>query len=100
MVSGCQSSGILAVGSSTTVVNGTTKLVSIHAANGSGAGNMTINVYDNTAASASPPASRQVAQLVIAADSSFEYDMHGVMCRNGIHVTVAGGSGNVTIEYA
>lgn len=97
---GCQSSGALAVGSSTTVVNGVCKLVSIHAANGAGSGTMTVKVYDNTAASATPPASRQVAEMVLAADSSFEYDMHGVMCRNGIHVTVTGGTGNVTVEYA
>jgi hypothetical protein len=100
MVSGCQSSGILAVGSSTTVVNGNTKLVSVHASNSHATNLMTIKVYDNTAGSAVPPTNKQVAELVIAPKSSFEYDMHGVICRHGLHVTVTGGTGNATVEYA
>jgi len=92
---GCRSSGLLAGGATYTVVSGNSKLVSIHAVSGGGAPG-TINVYDNTVGSG-----KIVARMIVdaAAAPSVEYDMHSVLCSEGITAVVPAGI-DCTIEFA
>ena len=122
---GCRSSGFLTA--DTAVHVGQCKLVSIHAVNiGSAVGGtpafspITLNLYDNaSAASGKIVAKVQLTPMVIDAaggqfgGQSVEFDMHGVICRNGLYADitipagVAGGHASVnlatsgfTIEFA
>ena len=91
MVAGCRSSGVLTA--STLIVSGQAKLISIHAC--SVGAPTVIKVYDNTAASG-----REVARLTMQPDQIIEFDMHGVLCRNGIYLEEASGAMEVSIEFA
>jgi hypothetical protein len=91
MVAGCRSSGVLTA--SKLVVTGQVKLISIHAC--SVGAPTVIKVFDNTSASGT-----EIARLSMGPDTIIEYDMHGVLCRNGIYVEEASGAMEVSIEYA
>ena len=91
MVAGCRSSGVKTA--STLIVSGQAKLISIHAC--SGGAPTVIKVYDNTAASG-----KEVARLSMQTDSIVEFDMHGVLCMNGIYLEEASGVMEVSIEFA
>jgi hypothetical protein len=91
MVAGCRSSGVLTA--STLVVTGQAKLVSIHFC-AVGAPTV-IKVFDNTSASG-----KEVARITIPPDTAGEFDMHGVLCMNGIFVEEASGAMEVSIEYS
>jgi len=91
MVAGCRSSGVLTA--STLVVTGQAKLVSIHFC--SVGAPTVIKVFDNTSASG-----KEVARITIPPDTVGEFDMHGVLCRNGIFVEEASGAMEVSIEYS
>ena len=111
MSSSCRSSGLITA--DTLVFTGQCKLVSIHAYNLHAATHTTVKVYDNTAASG-----KQIAELylppilMLGTDGSgqdtgnpvglqtIEFDMHGVLCRNGLYVDVTGGTPRLTIEFA
>jgi hydroxymethylglutaryl-CoA reductase len=104
--SGCGSSGLITA--DTLVHTGRCKLVSIHGYNAHVADNSIIIVYDNTAASG-----KIVAKIILPAVTygvggpaemsqaiSTEFDMHGVICYNGLYVDVTAGTPNLTVEYA
>ena len=114
MVAGCRSSGELTESSGTSgsvsIVNGQTKLISVHGYVVSGTIAQCL-VYDNTAASGTIVARLYLdgsdvdgaGPATAGQGKSFEYDMHGVYCKNGIFavITTPTGSGNhgFTIEY-
>tara|TARA_R110000751_G_scaffold77632_2_gene156434 strand:+ start:110 stop:445 length:336 start_codon:yes stop_codon:yes gene_type:complete len=107
---GCRSSGDLT--SSGVAFDGRCKLVSIHGTNLHATDTSTIIVYDNTAASG-----KIVAYVVLPAlrgsgvdgssaatfsptAHSMEFDMHGVICTNGLYFSASAGTPHVTIEYS
>ena len=103
MVAGCRTSGVLTA--SALVNSGKCKLVSIHAYNSHAGQASTITVFDSTAATGT-----QVAKLYLpgqngagvdgAGDATnevignnpFEFDMHGVICENGLYCEISGGT--------
>jgi hypothetical protein len=102
MVGGCRSSGLLTADG--LVYSGKCKLVSIHATNLHGTDASIVIIYDNTAASG-----KVVAKFVIPGISdaggnglspTLEFDMHSVLCENGLFVDVTNGTPNLTIEFA
>jgi len=100
---GCRSSGLITADKK--VFSGRCKLVSIHACNLHANASTIIIIYDNTAASG-----KVVAKLTIPGISgatgatvggnTIEYDMHAVICDNGLYVDVTNGTPELTIEYA
>ena len=105
MAAVCRSSGLIT--GDTLVRTGRCKLVSVHAYNAHANTASTIIVYDNTAASGKivaklyiPPLGYDAGGAPAGGISSWEYDMHGVICANGLYVDVTGGTPNLTIEYS
>ena len=109
MVAGCRSSGLLT--SSGLIYSGKCKLVSIHATNTHGVQTCGIVIYDNTAASGKVVAQMMIPPLQgVANDSggagdtltatSLEFDMHSVMCENGLYIAFTDGTPKVTVEFA
>ena len=124
-LAGCRSSGFLTA--DTAVAVGQCKLISIHACNVGGAVGgapsslpITLNLYDHaTAATGKIVAKIQLSSHVIDGQGgvfggqSVEFDMHGVICLNGLYAdivipaAVAGGhaghnlaTSGFTIEFA
>ena len=97
-IGGCRSSGVL--GSSAIVSNEGAKLISIHSAISiSGGDAVTVKVFNGTSNSGT-----EVARIHQATNGHYnlEYDMHGVLCRNGIYleITEAGSStANISVEF-
>ena len=106
----CRSSGALTADA--LVVTGQCKLVSIHGINLHATQVTTATLYDNTAASG-----KKVAVFALPAQAgagtdgagaattaptllSLEWDMHGVLCRNGLYLDVTGGTPSISIEFA
>jgi hypothetical protein len=92
MVAGCRSSGVLT--GNALVVTGQVKLISIHATEVNNAAAV-IKVYDNTAASG-----KEIARMTLAANQTIEFDMHGVLCTNGLYFEEVSGAVAVSIEFA
>lgn len=92
---GCRTSGILTA--SAVVTKGHALLMSIHACEVGGVSPVTVKIYDGTSSSG-----KEVARLVLAANQTIEFDMHGVMCKDGIYFeeVAAGGDSAVSIEFA
>ena len=114
---GSRSSGVLTADA--LVVTGQCKLISIHGINVHATDATTATIYDNTAASGKKVAvfalpaqtgatsiettgGSGVQNIIGAAPTlvSFEWDMHGVLCKNGLYLDVTGGTPNITIEFA
>lgn len=91
-MSGCRSSGVLTA--SAVVFNGSCKLVSIHATEVAGS-SATIKVFDNTAASG-----KELARITLTANQTIEFDMHNVICSNGLYFEETSGSVACSIEFA
>tara|TARA_R100001510_G_scaffold54572_2_gene57440 strand:+ start:1297 stop:1578 length:282 start_codon:yes stop_codon:yes gene_type:complete len=89
---GCRSSGVLT--SSAVVSSDRALLISIHATEVGGSA-ATIKIWDNTAASG-----KEVARITLAANQTIEFDMHGVICTNGIFFEEDAGSVAVSVEFA
>jgi hypothetical protein len=89
---GCRSSGVLT--SSAVVSSDRALLISIHATEVAGSA-ATVKIWDNTAASG-----KEVARITLAANQTIEFDMHGVLCTNGIYFEEDAGSVAVSIEFA
>ena len=87
----CRSSGVLTA--STLIFTGQCKLVSIHAT-AIGAPTV-IKVWDNTAASG-----KEIARINLQPDSTIEFDMHGVICSNGLYLEESSGAMAVSVEFA
>ena len=105
MTNGCRSSGLITA--DTLVVTGQCKLVSIHAYNAHASEICTVIVYDNTAASGKIVAKMRLTPQGYDAGggpagglNNWEFDMHSVLCRNGIYVDVTDGTPNLTIEFS
>tara|TARA_R110002020_G_scaffold167984_2_gene356545 strand:- start:145 stop:498 length:354 start_codon:yes stop_codon:yes gene_type:complete len=117
MGQGCRSSGLITTDQ--VVFAGRCKLVSIHGANfalsGSGpaAERIVLKLYDNATAASG----KIVGQMIInssdtaggAIGASLEFDMHSVICHNGLYADVDIPSGSVgtagllsgfTVEFA
>ena len=96
-IGGCRTSGVLSA--SALVNSGRCKLISIHAYNSHASAASTITVYDNTAASGTA-----VAKLYLPGSTDtfnpVEFDMHGVLCANGLYCEISGGTVGVTVEFA
>jgi hypothetical protein len=109
--SGCRSSGLITA--DTLVHTGRCKLVSIHGYNEHAGNACVIIIYDNTAASGKVVAKLRLPGLngtgtdgdgnptsAAIEANPIEFDMHGVICHNGLYVDVTNGTPNLTIEYA
>jgi len=92
MATGCRSSGVLT--SDKLVVTGQVKLISIHATEVGGSAAV-IKVFDNTAASG-----KEIARMTLTANQTIEFDMHGVLCTNGLYFEEVSGAVAVSIEFA
>jgi len=92
---GCRSSGVITnTGvSGTTIISGQIKLISVHGANDTNAA-LTATIYDNTTNSGTI-----VARIVVPANGSMEFDMHGVLCKIGLHAVVNTPDLDITVEY-
>ena len=101
-----RSSGLITV--DTLVHSGRCKLVSIHGYNSHVSDICLVAIYDNTVGSG-----KKVATLLLNplnrdpgtgqpthSAGSVEFDMHGVICENGLYVDVTNGTPSITIEYA
>jgi len=91
-MSGCRSSGVLTA--SAVVFDGSCKLVSIHATEVAGS-SATIKVFDNTAASG-----KELARITLTANQTIEFDMHGVLARNGLFFKEQSGQVACSVEFA
>ena len=89
----CRSSGVLTA--SGVVFSGKCKLISIHACEVDGSA-ATVKVWDN----ASAASGKELARIVLAANQTIEFDMHGVICSNGIFFEEDAGQVAVSIEFA
>ena len=89
----CRSSGILL--DSGVVFVGSCKLVSIHAAEVDGSPAI-IKVFDN----ASAASGKELARIVLSANQTVEFDMHGVLCSNGLYYEETTGEAAVSIEFS
>jgi hypothetical protein len=96
-MSGCRSSGILTASAS--VYAGRCKLVSIHACNTGAGAETTVKVFDN----ASAASGTELARMVLAPNMApVEFDMHGVICLNGLYLDISTGAGTgaaVAVEF-
>lgn len=94
----CRSSGVL---TASAVVNaGRCKLISIHAVNLGAGADTTIKLFDNASAASGTELSRIV---VSPQNSLIEFDMHGVICLNGLYLDISTGAGTgaaVSVEFA
>ena len=96
-IGGCRSSGVL--GASAIVSNESAKLISIHAAISIASNAVTVKVFNGT-----DNTGTEVARIhhAVIGHYNLEYDMHGVLCRNGIflEITEAGSStANISVEF-
>ena len=102
-----RSSGLIVT--DTLVHSGRCKLVSIHGYNFHADTMELVTIYDNTVGSGKvvakiliPPLTSNVgAPSEAPTITSFEWDMHGVICENGLYVDCTNsGIPNLTVEYA
>lgn len=90
---GCAGSGVKAADAVVQV--GRCSLQGIKATNVSGS-TFTVQVYDSATATTSGKV--EIARMVLAANGSLEYDMHGRMCAEGLYVDITG-SGTYSLEW-
>tara|TARA_R100000231_G_scaffold139277_1_gene119924 strand:- start:1277 stop:1564 length:288 start_codon:yes stop_codon:yes gene_type:complete len=90
----CRSSGLLI--DDTQVINGQCKLISIHVNNDSGAP-CQIKVFDGTDNTGKELARINLDGIQI---QNLEFDMHGVICSNGIFYEETSGDANTYIHFA
>ena len=90
----CRSSGLLT--DDTQVINGQCKLISIHVNNDSGAP-CQIKVFDGT-----DNTGKELARINLDGGQvqNLEFDMHGVICSNGIFYEETTGDANTYIHFA
>lgn len=94
----CRSSGVL---TASAVVNaGRCKLISIHAMNTGAGAPTTIKLFDNASAASGTELTRMIVEPGMA---PAEFDMHGVICLNGLYLEISTGAGTgaaVSVEFA
>ena len=91
--------------SSTQIVKGQTKLISVHAVRTGAPAPVTIKLFD-VASSSDAASSNEVCRIVFDdpnidsnSASMIEYDMHGVLCTSGIYLEITG-TAAVSVEFA
>lgn len=89
--------------SSSQIVVGQTKLVSVHAVRTGPPSSVTIKLFD-AATSGDASAANEVCRMVFdntdpASPSMLEYDMHGVLCSNGLYLEITG-TAAVSVEFS
>ena len=89
--------------SSTQIVKGQTKLISIHAVRTGAPAPVTIKLFD-VASSSDAASSNEVCRISFdntdpASPAMIEYDMHGVLCTSGIYLEITG-TAAVSVEFA
>lgn len=103
----CRSSGVLTA--SAVVSAERCKLISIHATYTGTTGVTTVKVFDNASAASGKELSRLILQAPNPADpslynnSTFEFDMHGVIASNGLYLEISTGAGTgaaISVEFA
>ena len=96
----CRSSGVL---TASAVVNaGRCKLISIHVQNTGAGASTTVRLFDNASAASGTELTRLIVDPA-AANSPMEFDMHGVLCLNGLYLDISTGAGTgaaVSVEFA
>ena len=93
MVQGCRTSGVLTA--SKIVFTGQCKLISIHAAEVGGAP-ATFKVFDGQSNSGV-----EIARMTLTPTQTLEFDMHGVLCKNGLYFEeIAPSQVAVSIEFS
>jgi hypothetical protein len=90
---GCAGSGVKTADAVVHV--GRCALQGIKATNASGS-TFTVQVWDSATATTSQKV--EVARMVLAANGSLEYDMHGRICAEGLYVDVTG-TGTYSLEW-
>ncbi len=88
----CRSSGVLT--SSGIVSNSRALLTSIHATEVGGSA-ATIKIFDGTSNSG-----KEVARITLSANQTIEFDMHNVICTDGIFFEEVSGAVAVSVEFA
>ena len=91
MVAGCRTSGVLTA--SAVVARHQCKLISIHATETAGA-LAQIKVFDGTDNSG-----LEVARIILTAGQTLEFDMHGVICKDGLYFEEVSGAVACSIEF-
>lgn len=91
MVAGCRTSGVLTA--SAVVARHQCKLISIHATETAGA-LAQIKVFDGVSNSG-----LEVARIILAAGQTLEFDMHGVICKDGLYFEETSGAVACSIEF-
>ena len=92
MGSVCRSSGVLTA--SAIVSSDRALLTSIHATEVGGAA-ATVKVFDGT-----DNTGKEVARITLSANQTIEFDMHNVICSNGIYFEETTGAAAVSVEFA
>ena len=92
-MSGCAGSGVRTLDA--VIHIGRCSLLSVHATNVSGS-TFSVQVWDS--ASTTTTDKVEVCRLVLAANGSLEYDMHGRMCAEGLYVDISG-TGTYSLEW-
>ncbi len=97
-MSSCRSSGVL---TASAVVNaGRCKLVSIHVQNTGAGAATTIKLFDNASAASGTELTRLIVEPGMA---PIEFDLHGVICLNGLYLEISTGAGTgaaASVEFA
>ena len=102
MTQGCRSSRLITA--DTLVHSGRCKLISFHGYNNHATASCVVKIYDNTAASGKVVSKYVVPGINDAGGNglspTLEFDMHGVICENGLYVDITNGTPNLTVEFA
>lgn len=88
----CRSSGVLT--SDAIISTEQCLLVSIHVCEVAGAA-AEMRIYDGTSASGT-----EIARIILAANQTIEFDMHGVLARNGLFFKEQSGQVACSVEFA
>ena len=88
----CRSSGVLT--GSDIVTRDRALLTSIHATEVGGSA-ATVKIFDGTSNSG-----KEVARITLTANQTIEFDMHNVICENGIYFEEFAGAVAVSVEFA
>ena len=88
---GCRTSGVLTADA--IVFDGSCRLVSIHACEVGGS-TAEIKVFDGTSNSG-----KEIARIKLSSGQTVEFDMHSVLCDNGIFFEEVSGAVACSIEF-
>jgi len=91
MVQASRTSGVLTA--SAIVNRGQCKLMSIHACETAGA-MAQIKVFDGT-----DNTGIEISRIILAAGQTLEFDMHGVLCKDGLYFEEVSGAVACSVEF-